>query len=95
LFCGFLVGSLGNRGFFRNTLAMGVFLSVISTIVHWLAGSLGVRVDFGAVSWSAMIFLIAMPIWIGLSMLGGVLGLLVRSLVDRRKYHGLGPHEAP
>lgn len=87
LFSGALIGLLDNQSHLRKTLVLGVLMSVITSIIHWSATQLGVAVDFGDASSSALLAIIGMPIWVVLSVLGGTLGSLVyRGVIQRQRF---------
>jgi hypothetical protein len=88
LFSGALIGLLDNQSYLRKTLILGVLMSVITSIIHWSAAQLGVPVDFGDASSSALLAIVGMPISIVLCMLGGTLGSLVYRGVFQRKRFG-------
>lgn len=90
LFCGFLVGLLDNPGYLRKTAVLGILLSIVAATSHWIAGQLGMAVDFTTASSAVFIALLLLPICIGCSMLGGALGSLLYRLAILRKRTGSG-----
>lgn len=82
--CGLLIGLFDSQNYLTKTLTLGVFLSIMGGAAHWIAGRLGVPVDLGSASSSAVLAMISMPICIGLNMLGGVIGSWACRFVQRR-----------
>ena len=82
IICGFVVGYLLKSKYILGGIVLGCLISILSGILHWLAGQFGIQLDFSNIGGAAMLAVLLSPFCITFCILGSTVGHFMRRLIS-------------
>lgn len=81
--CGFLFVKIDGRFYFLKLVILGALIASSTAIANWIAGRLGISVDYGSIELVLPVALLGLPLSILFSLLGGISGVHIRANRDK------------